>query len=152
MIAGPLQYLVIGFEGNRFSGEIVAELEALRKQGIARVVDLVLIKRDQQGHITEQELSDLSPEEAEPFRPFAHDLLGLFTEEDVAALAEEIPNNCAAAICLLEYMWATRLRDAIRRANGVVFNEGLVPMATVQDLAAELNAVPSGSSAEAYAQ
>jgi hypothetical protein len=119
------------------------------------VVDLVLIKRDQQGNITEQELRDLSPEEAEPFRPFARDLLGLFTEEDIAALAEEIPNNCAAAICLLEYMWATKLRDAIRGANGVVFSEGLVPMATVQDLAAELNAaefdaMPTGSQVDGY--
>jgi uncharacterized membrane protein len=143
--------MVVGFEGNQLSGEIIAELRALREQGIARVVDVVLIRREQDGTLTEQEVSDLSPDEAKLYGAFAGDLLGLFTEEDVADLAAEVPRGSAAAIALLEFMWATKLRDAIRRAKGVVFSEGLVPMADVESLDAELNATASGEPASAHA-
>jgi uncharacterized membrane protein len=139
MVSGPLQYLAIGFDGDRLSGEIIAELRTLKEQGIARVVDLVLIRRDTEGTVTKQEVSDLSLEEAKAYGTFAGDLLGLFTEEDVDELAADVPPGSAAAIALLEYMWATKLRDAIRRAHGVVFSEGLVPTATIESLAAELN-------------
>ena len=149
MITAPLQYLVVGFEGNQLSGEIIAELRALREQGIARVVDVVLVKRDREGKVTQQEVSDLSPEEAKLYSTFAGDLLGLFTEEDVTELASEIPNGSAAAIALLEFMWATKLRDAIRRANGVVYSEGLIPMAVVESLANDLNFGASGEPANA---
>jgi Family of unknown function (DUF6325) len=151
MLSGPLMYLVVGFEGNRFSGEILTELQALKDQGIARVDDLVVIKRNKQGEITKLELSDLSPDEAAPFRPFSGNLMGLFTEEDVAALAAEIPNDCSAAILLLEFLWAARLRDAIVRANGILFSEGLVPMDVVRDIDAELTATSPEPGPDVYA-
>src|SRR5881392_2417167 len=59
MTLGPLEYLVVGFEGNRFTGQILAELRAASEKGIIRVVDLCVIKKDDQGNVTALELSEL---------------------------------------------------------------------------------------------
>ena len=60
MTLGPLEYLVVGFEGNRFTGQILAELRAAQDKGIIHVIDLFAIKKDEQGNVTALELSDLS--------------------------------------------------------------------------------------------
>ena len=67
MTLGPLEYLVVGFEGNRFTGQILSELRAARDKGIIRIIDLLLIMKDENGDITAMEMSDLSSEEAEQF-------------------------------------------------------------------------------------
>ncbi len=65
MTLGPLEYLVVGFEGNRFTGQILSELRAARDKGIIRIIDLLLIMKDENGDITAMEMSDLSSEEAD---------------------------------------------------------------------------------------
>ncbi len=62
MVLGPLEYLVVGFEKYRFTGQILAELRAAQEKGIIRVVDLCVIQKDEQGNVTQRELSDLSGE------------------------------------------------------------------------------------------
>src|SRR5690348_17319748 len=60
MTLGPLEYLVVGFEGNRFTGKILAELRAAQEKGIIRVIDLAVIRKDEQGNVAALELSDLN--------------------------------------------------------------------------------------------
>lgn len=135
---GPLEYLVIEFEGNHFTGEILPELRRLRDQGILRVVDLLLIQKDAQGTVTARELSDLSDEEAKPFGPIAGDMLDLLSEADVETAAADLPPNSTGAIALLEHVWATHLRDTIVAARGRLISGGLLPAAEVERLTAEL--------------
>ena len=99
MTLGPLEYLIVGFEGTRFTGRILAELRAARDKGIIRVVDLFAIKKDDQGNVTALELSDLSGEEAAELNPLAGDLMGLFAPEDIEQAAASIPNNGAPTVC-----------------------------------------------------
>ncbi|HEY7832106.1 MAG TPA: DUF6325 family protein [Ktedonobacterales bacterium] len=140
MAMGPLQYLVIGFEGNHFTGEILPELHALRDRGIIRLVDLFFVQKSQTGQITVRELSDLSGEEAKPYGPLAGELLGLFTQEDIETIASELPNQSSDAIVLFENTWAVGLRDAIARANGVLLDQRLIAPSDVEALAQELAA------------
>ena len=98
MALGPLEYLIVGFEGGHFSGQILAELRAAREKGIIRIVDLVVIRKDDQGNVMALELSDLSKEEAAELGPLAGDLLGLFAEEDIEQAAASIPNKSAAGL------------------------------------------------------
>lgn len=142
---GPLEYVVVVFEGNHLTGEIMPELRALRDQGTARIVDLLFFQKDAQGTLTAQELSDLTPEEAAPYGPIAGDMLDVLSEEDVKAAAADLPVNSAGAILLLEHLWATRLRDKILQAHGTVVSAGLVPVARVEALGAELAAVQAMS-------
>jgi Family of unknown function (DUF6325) len=138
MALGPLEYLVIGFSGDRFTGDIMSELRAVREKGLIRLVDLVFIRKEANGDTRVMELSDLSEEEARPYEFLAGDLRGLLTGEDVEHLAREIPNGRAAAVVLFEHTWAIGLKEAVRRAGGVALAGGLVAPAVLQALEKEL--------------
>ena len=138
MTLGPLEYLVVGFEGNRFTGQILRELRAAHDKGIIRVVDLLLLTKDESGNLAAMELSDLSGEEAEQLGPIAGDLLQVLEPDDVEATAEHIPTNSSAALLLIEHVWAVRLKEAILDAGGIALAGGLVAPAVVQALEAEL--------------
>jgi uncharacterized membrane protein len=138
MVMGPLEYLVVGFEGYRFTGQILAELRAAQEKGIIRVVDLCVIKKDEQGNVTTQELSDLSGEEASELSPLAGNLMGLLADEDIQQVAEDIPNKSAAGLLLFEHTWAIGLREAIKNAGAVAITGGFVSPDTLQELEQEL--------------
>lgn len=138
MTLGPLEYLVVGFEGNRFTGQILAELRAAREKGIIRGVDLFVIKKDDLGNVTALELSDLSKEEAAQLGPLTGDLLGLFAQEDIEQVAAGIHNNGAAGLLLFEHTRAIGLKNAIMNAGGIAVAGGVVAPDVLQELEEEL--------------
>ena len=74
---GPVQMLVLAFDGNRFRGEILPELERLKREGVVRVLDLLLVRKDSAGAITHLVASDLDWEEAATFGETMGTLAGL---------------------------------------------------------------------------
>lgn len=148
MTLGPLEYLVVGFEGNRFTGQILPELRAAREKGIIRVVDLFFLKKDEQGATVAMELSDLSGEEAEQLAPLAGDILGLLTPEDIEQAAHDMPNNSSAALLLFEHTWAISLQEAIKNAGGVALAGGMVAPDVLQLVEEDLEAAQQGSGQE----
>jgi uncharacterized membrane protein len=135
--------LIVGFEGPEFKGEILDELKRLKEADIVRVIDLVVVKKDDDGTIETLHQSDLSTEEAMEFGAVAGALIGLgaegeegveagaiagaeamadgelFDDDQVWHAADAIPNGTAAGIALIEHRWAIPLRDAIVRAGGI---------------------------------
>jgi uncharacterized membrane protein len=77
MTFGPVQMLVLEFDGNRFSGEILPELRRLREHDIVRLVDLAFVRKSAAGEVDMLQLSDLSEEEAKTFGGYAGALVGL---------------------------------------------------------------------------
>ena len=140
MVLGPLEYQVVGFEGYRFTGQILAELRAAQEKGIIRVLDLFVIKKDKQGNVTTQELSELSDEEATELTPLAGNLMGLLADEDIQQVAADIPNNSAAGLLLFEHTWAIGLREAIKNAGAVAITGGFVSPDALQELEKDLEA------------
>ena len=138
MVMGPLEYLVVGFEGYRFTGQILAELRAAQEKGIIRVVDLCVIKKDEQGNVTTLELPDLSEEEAPELPPVSGDLMGLLADEDIQQVAEDIPNKSAAGLLLFEHTWAIGLKEAIKNAGAVAITGGFVSPDVLAELEEEL--------------
>jgi uncharacterized membrane protein len=141
MAMGPVQLLVVGFEGGEFKEEILAELDRLRENGVVRLVDLAFVRKDADGGVETVQRSDLSPEEAEQFGAVVGALIGLGAAgeegaepgalegaaaledghvfgEEVWYVDDAIPNGTAAAVVLLEHRWAIPLRDGIRNAGG----------------------------------
>ncbi len=134
---GPLEYVVIEFDGNHFTGEILPELRTLRDQGVMRIVDLIFVQKDQDGNITAREISDLSEEEARPYGPIAGDMLRLITPEDIEDVARSMHNNSSSAVALLEHTWAVHLKETIQHAHGEVLQAGLLSEAEVEALGEE---------------
>src|SRR6266480_5390868 len=148
MTLGPLEFLIVGFEGTRFTGQILAELRAARDKGIIRVVDLFAIRKDEQGNVTALGLSDLSAEEAAELGPLAGDLMGLFAQEDIDQVAADIPNNSAAGLLLFEHTWAIGLKEAIKNAGGIAVTGGFVAPEVLQKLEQDLEAAQQSAGQE----
>jgi hypothetical protein len=140
MVLGPLEYLVVGFEDYRFTGQILAELRAAQEKGIIRVVDLCVIQKDEQGNVTAQELSDLSGEEATELSPLATNVMSLLSDEDIQQVAADIPNKSAAGLLLFEHTWAIGLKEAIKNAGAVAVTGGFVSPDVLQELEKDLEA------------
>jgi uncharacterized membrane protein len=151
MAVGPVQLIVVGFNHPEFHGEIIAELERLHDEETVRVIDALAVHKDADGEIEVQHLSTLSKDEAIEVGSTIGALIGLGIEgeegaEEGAALGaeaaadgveifsddqawdvlEEIPNDSAAALVLLEHHWAVQLRDAIARAGGYRIGDGFI--------------------------
>lgn len=151
MTLGPLEYLVVGFEGNRFTEQILAELRAAQDKGIIRVIDLHAIKKDGQGNVTELALSDLSPEVTTELGHLVSDLMGLFAQEDLEQAAADIPNNSAAGLLLFEHTWAIGLKEAIKNAGGIAVTGGFVAPEVLQELEQDLEAAQQSAGQEKVA-
>jgi uncharacterized membrane protein len=127
MAGGPLEYIVIGFEGNHFTGEIGAALRDVVDKQIIRVIDIVFARRDADGSLSILELEDLEEEAAQVFNPVVSDVTSLFSDDDIRGISEGLEPNSSAAIMLFEHLWANDLRDALVRANGHLLDGGLIP-------------------------
>jgi uncharacterized membrane protein len=139
---GPVQILMLGFQGGKFSGEIIPELRRLREQDIVRLVDLLFVTKDADGNLASMEHSDFSAEEFQELGALTGALVGfgaegeegleegaeagaeaaasgtVFSEDEIWDVADAIPPGSSAAIALIEHRWAIPLRDAIGRAGG----------------------------------
>ena len=149
---GPIQMLCLAFDGNRFKGEILPELDRLKRERIIRIIDLLLVRKDDEGRVTVMTSSDLDFEEATSFGSYVGALAGLgaggpegmergamagaaeladghlFNEGDTFRVTQSLPNNMSAALVLIEHLWAKSLRDAVERAGGQeLSNEWLSP-------------------------
>jgi hypothetical protein len=140
MTLGPLEYVMVAFEGNHFDGQIISALRDVQEKGIIRVIDLVLIRKDEQGNVTALELTDLSEEEARPFGFLAGNLLNVFEPDDVEATASQMPNNSAAGLVLYEDTWAVPIKEAIIKAGAVATTGGMVSPEVVRSIEAEIEA------------
>ena len=140
MFVGPLEYLLVGFEDYRFTGQILAELRAAQEKGIIRVVDLCVIAKDEQGNVTERELSELNGEEATELSSLASTVMGLLADEDIQQVAADIPNNSAAGLVLFEHTWAIGLKEAIKHAGAVAVTGGFVSSDALEELEKDLEA------------
>ena len=68
MTLGPLEYIMVAFEGNRFTGGSITALRDAQEKGIIRVIDMLMIKKDEQGNVMGMELSDLGKRRSPPIR------------------------------------------------------------------------------------
>ena len=152
MAIGPVQLIVLGFNHPNFHGEIIAELERLRESDTVRVIDSLVVYKDADGDLEVEHLSNLTKEEAIEYGTKIGALIGLgiegeegmeagaelgaeqAAEEGIHPLSgadewdvlEDIPNDSAAALVLLEHHWAVPLRDAIARAGGFRISDGFI--------------------------
>ena len=181
MAIGPVQLIVLGFDHPEFHGEIVQELERLRESDTVRVIDALAVHKDAAGEIEVAHLSNLSMDEAIELGTKVGALIGLgiegeegmeagaeagaeavgdgvhvFSDEDAWDVLEDIPNDSAAALILLEHHWAVPLRDAIARAGGFRLSDGFIsPLDLIEiglmsrEEAEELHAMETAAAAAA---
>jgi hypothetical protein len=125
---GPVDWIVVEFPGSRFTGEIAPTLVELTDRGIIRVLDLLLIRKDEDGGLDFFELSDLEESEIGSLRAFEAGLAMLLSEEDVASLAAAVAPGSTAALLVWENTWAAPFGSAVRHAGGQLVASGRIPV------------------------
>jgi uncharacterized membrane protein len=140
---GPVQLVIIAFDGGNFDGKVLEELRRLREHGAVRLIDLLFVAKGEDDEVIELVMSDLSAAENAAYGALVRALIGVGVGGEVSApeaakaaadaasqngfrlgpedawfLADQIPAGTAAAVALLEHRWAVPLRDAIEAAEG----------------------------------
>jgi hypothetical protein len=124
---GPVDWIVVEFPGSRFNGQIVPALLDLVERDLIRVLDLLVLKKDDDGSLEAFELSDLDEGEIGELRTFESELAMLLSEEDVTSLAAAIEPGSSAGVLVWENIWAAPFGSAVRRAGGQLVASGRIP-------------------------
>ncbi|HEX5827942.1 MAG TPA: DUF6325 family protein [Candidatus Limnocylindrales bacterium] len=140
MTLGPLEYIIIGFEGNEFDGSIADEIGRVVENGTIRVVDAVALIKDDAGDLAVVEIDAKNDPRFARIAPLLEGRMGLFTPEDLATIAVSLPASSAALVLLFEHRWAVRVKEAIGRANGTLIARAVIPPEVLEEAAAELEA------------
>ncbi len=138
MTIGPVEYLVLGFPGNQFTGAVAPALAELSSNGTIRILDLVFIAKDADGNVVAVELED--HEEAEAFAGLNGEIGGLVSQDDIEHAAEGLEPNSSAALLVWEDTWAAPLADALRESGGILIEGGRIPHDLIEAALAEANA------------
>ena len=132
MAIGPVEYLILGFPGNNFTGQIVPELAKLLDSGLVRIIDLTFITKDAAGRVDVVEYDAV--EELAGFAGLDAEVGGILTDEDIAYAALSLEPNTSAALLIWEDTWATPFAEAVRNANGVILEGARIPREIIEEV------------------
>ena len=127
MTYGPIDFIALEFEGNKFKGDILAALLELVEQKIVRVIDLVVILKDEDGEIIVREMQQFDDDLVAIFDPEEVTARGMITEDDIKMVGEALANNASAAALLFENLWAVKFKEALIEADGRLLMQERIP-------------------------
>jgi Family of unknown function (DUF6325) len=132
---GPVEYVVIGFPGNRFKGEIVPAIAELVDNDI---IDVAFIKKDADGTVTTFEYDSFDDVLEFGFADIDGEAGGVLNDEDLGLAAETVEPNSSASLIVWEHRWAARVAQAIRDAGGRIIAGERIPHEIVERALADL--------------
>ena len=128
---GPVDYLIVEFPAgtSHFTGEMADALIKLVDAGTIRIVDILVLVKDEDGGVEAMELADL--DELGPLQVLEAELAELLAEEDVENLAAAMDPGSTAGVIVYENLWAAPFASAARRAGGQLIANGRIPMQAI---------------------
>ena len=128
---GPVDYVVVEFPSgaSNFTGEMAKELLALVDAGTIRVIDVLILQKDEDGSVDATELSDI--EELGELQALEADLAELLMEDDVTHLAACMDPGTVAGVLIYENLWAAPFASAARRSGGQLIANGRIPIQAI---------------------
>ncbi len=135
---GPVDVLVMAVGVPRFDGSVLAELERLSAAGTIRVLDAMVLLKDDKGRPWKLELKDLPPEQAAAVGFIPEETRGLFDSEDAATLYEGMVPGSGVFALAIEHTWAINLANALQAAGLEMAGHFRVPATVVDEAFASL--------------
>jgi hypothetical protein len=132
MGVGPVDVVIIGFPGNKFTGRIAPALMELVDTGTIRVIDLLFVMKDADGVVTTIEATDLDPEAGPSFLAIDVGHPGALGAEDAEEVSDDLAPNSSALLIAFENVWAAKVVDACRAADAVVIDQIRIPADVVE--------------------
>jgi|SRR6185436_9008659 Family of unknown function (DUF6325) len=133
MSVGPVEYIAIAFPGNKFSGKIIPAIQELQDAGTIRVLDIVIISKDNDGNVAAVELGDASPEEKATLAVLGIEGKNLLGLEDIEDIGGALDPNSTAALMIWENAWAEKFANSLRDADGILIANGRIPAQLVEE-------------------
>ena len=141
---GPIEIIVVVFEGYQFTGEILPELKRLVDTGTITIIDGVFVRKDADGSITSQELDELTDDQnARALIDVLERVDALVSDEDIAELANEMEPGTAAALLAFEHTWAKPFQAAIVASGGKLRANVRVPGSVSDEVFAAITELDS---------
>jgi hypothetical protein len=132
MAFGPVDVVIIGFPGNKFTGRIAPALMDLVQSGTIRVLDLLFVMKDADGTTTTLDIADLDPDAGPAYMNVQVSAAGALGPEDAEEVADDLEPNSSALLIAFENAWAARFVDACQAADAVLIDMIRIPAAVVQ--------------------
>ena len=129
---GPVEYVMIEFPSTTAIGDIEPALQELVSSGTVRIIDLMFIKKDAEGHIQALEVDQLDSVSAHRYEELDAEIDDLVNMEDIEIAAAELSPDSIAAVLVWEDAWAKRFAEAMRAAGGRVVENERIPSAVVE--------------------
>jgi hypothetical protein len=128
-VLGPVDYLVVEFPADKanFSGEMATELTSLVDRGLVRVLDLVIVQKQDDGSFEALELNELDESKVGELLALEGELGMLLAEEDIEAIGPVLEPGSVAAVLVYENRWAAPFGAAVRRSGGQLVANGRIP-------------------------
>jgi Family of unknown function (DUF6325) len=128
---GPVDYLVVEFPAgaSNFTGEMAAELLALVDSGTIRVIDVLILTKDEDGAVDATELADI--EQLGELQAIEAQLAELLAADDVEHLAAAMEPGSTAGVLIWENLWAAKFASAARRSGGQLIANGRIPIQAI---------------------
>ena len=128
---GPVDYLVIEFPAGEqnFTGEAADELAKLAASGIIRILDVLILVKNEDGTVEAMELDETPTVDA--IRALETDIAEILAAEDVELLAEAMEPGSVAGVVVWENRWAAPFAAAARRAGGQLIASGRIPIQAI---------------------
>ena len=128
---GPVDIAVVAFDEPKFDGSIASAIADLVANGIVRVLDILLVNKDEAGEVTILEVTDVDGDGIPDLVAVQGDIPGLIAEDDARAAIEAMPESTAIAIIAWENTWLVRARNAIASSGGTLIAFERIPAADV---------------------
>ena len=141
MTFGPIDFVVLEFPGNKFNGRGLSSLLELVQAEIIRIIDLVVIVKDQDGKVLARELRELDPDNIRILDPLKVEATGMITVNDIESLGGALANNSAAGLLLIENLWAVKTKQAFLDAGARLVLFDRLPHELVEENLAEIEAL-----------
>ncbi|WUK15188.1 DUF6325 family protein [Kitasatospora sp. NBC_00374] len=130
---GPIDYLVVEFPGSRMTGEGLPLLVDLVDRGIIRILDLVFVKKEDDGSVSGVELADLTGDGRLDLTVFEGVSSGLLGQDDIDEASAVLEPGSSAGILVYENTWAGPFAAALRRGGGRLVAGGRIPVQALLD-------------------
>ena len=132
MAMGPVDVVIIGFPGNKFTGRIAPALMDLVQSETIRILDLLFVSKDADGVTTTIDISDLDPETGPAYLDVNVQASGALGPEDAEEVADDLEPNSSALLVAYENAWAARFVEACRAADAVLIDMIRIPAEVVE--------------------
>ncbi|NTU83060.1 MAG: hypothetical protein HGA45_27440 [Chloroflexales bacterium] len=135
---GPVDVVVLAIGEPRFDGSVLTELERQVAAGTIRVLDIMVLMKDQDGQHIAFDINDLQPSQMAALGFNPSETHGLFNREDADTLYEGMVSDSAVAALAIEHIWAVSLVNAIASTGAEVAMNVRVPALVVDEAFASI--------------